>query len=575
MNATQNHAMILKTVIAATSLITASTAARAQDRLPQRVHLTFDDLNADPNNREEATDQYVHLGLVMSGGAVASEGPSTISFEHSFPNVITNGTNSQTLFSFVDPRDGVTPLPVTYARFMLSASIDGHTWWVDFMDVNYNVIQHIRSTGILELELPEPQIAHIAVRHSGWPSSCYIDDLVYEFAPRECQTERNWTVTEVHNGSGFDPEELRLLDVESGVIAGKVGNRAFLYDSFTKRGAVHDVFSVANAVTENGVGAGHMLIGSDIDPAVFLVLGNRLDFWARGDYRKNEIINEVGVNDSHIMTAAGTEWDPHGDDRAMFWGFYSEHDSRLRGRPVRLSEDVGQATAINQSRERPVVAGYLRGKATKWTLEYNGDRWDPEFTITEELELESLSEGQARPNDMNADGTIVGQAQDADGYWRPVVWSETGAIRDLGTLGGSSGVAEAINAKGQIVGWAEDADGQARAFIYDAVNGMRDLNQFAPINSNWFLKHATGIDDTGLIVGDGARGNSRRQFVMIADTDRDRIPDSIDNAPCRSNFYQQDDDRDGVGDVIDNCIFRYNPNQADSDGDGQGDACDQ
>jgi hypothetical protein len=76
--------------------------------------------------------------------------------------------------------------------------------------------------------------------------------------------------------------------------------------------------------------------------------------------------------------------------------------------------------------------------------------------------------------------------------------------------------------------------------------------------------------------------------VLLArfDSDRDGVPDDLDNCPFVWNPDQtdsngngigdacEDADGDGIPDVLDNCPFTFNPDQADSDGDGIGDACD-
>ncbi len=72
-----------------------------------------------------------------------------------------------------------------------------------------------------------------------------------------------------------------------------------------------------------------------------------------------------------------------------------------------------------------------------------------------------------------------------------------------------------------------------------------------------------------------------------ADSDKDSVPDQIDNCVDIENIDQtdinqngrgdvcDDFDKDGVMNVQDNCVNNPNRNQADEDGDGVGDVCDE
>jgi hypothetical protein len=60
----------------------------------------------------------------------------------------------------------------------------------------------------------------------------------------------------------------------------------------------------------------------------------------------------------------------------------------------------------------------------------------------------------------------------------------------------------------QVVG---ETDG--RAFIYQG-GVMTDLNNLIPGGSGWFLKTGYGINDSGLIVGDGTFNGAHRAFLL-------------------------------------------------------------
>ena len=87
------------------------------------------------------------------------------------------------------------------------------------------------------------------------------------------------------------------------------------------------------------------------------------------------------------------------------------------------------------------------------------------------------------------------------------------------------------------------------------------------------------VSDQELAVGDQADWNYNSIGDVCDDTDRDGIPDYLDNCKTVFNPDQNpkacvDSDADGFEDTIDNCIDVYNPNQRDLDEDDIGDACD-
>jgi probable HAF family extracellular repeat protein len=81
---------------------------------------------------------------------------------------------------------------------------------------------------------------------------------------------------------------------------------------------------------------------------------------------------------------------------------------------------------------------------------------------------------------------------------------------DIEGLGNTYSEALAINASGtEIVG-----DSGGHAFLYSG-GKMRDLNTLIPRGTGWELYAATGIDDTGEIVGYGAiRGGDVHAFLL-------------------------------------------------------------
>lgn len=73
------------------------------------------------------------------------------------------------------------------------------------------------------------------------------------------------------------------------------------------------------------------------------------------------------------------------------------------------------------------------------------------------------------------------------------------AGQNLGSLGGTDGMAAALNNSNQVVGWSQLANGVQHAFVYS--NGtMQDLNLEIPPASGIVLTNAVGIDGSGRIM---------------------------------------------------------------------------
>ena len=67
---------------------------------------------------------------------------------------------------------------------------------------------------------------------------------------------------------------------------------------------------------------------------------------------------------------------------------------------------------------------------------------------------------------VNDRGDIAGYSFTASGARHAFVWTRSGGMKDLGTLGGAESVAMGINAKGDIAGWSLDAAGNRRAVLW-------------------------------------------------------------------------------------------------------------
>ena len=117
------------------------------------------------------------------------------------------------------------------------------------------------------------------------------------------------------------------------------------------------------------------------------------------------------------------------------------------------------------------------------------------WTVTDLGTLGGLF-GDAR--DINEAGHVVGEASPVTGGDHAFLWTPSGGMVDLGTLGGagSRSQAEGINDAGQVVGLVNDGDD--RAFYWTAADGMVGLPTLSGIESG-----ARAINNAGQLAGYG------------------------------------------------------------------------
>jgi probable HAF family extracellular repeat protein len=149
------------------------------------------------------------------------------------------------------------------------------------------------------------------------------------------------------------------------------------------------------------------------------------------------------------------------------------------------------------------------GKITGWAVDTSGQTHAFLYDGKTMRDIGSLG-GSSFGLAINNVGQIVGQAFGPGNAWfHPFLYdSRTGGpIRDLGTLG-ESGLAVDINDAGQVVGWWRAKEGAIRGFFYEA-GAMRDIGTLGGSYAE-----AMDINENGIVVGNSALAEGgQRGFV--------------------------------------------------------------
>ena len=125
---------------------------------------------------------------------------------------------------------------------------------------------------------------------------------------------------------------------------------------------------------------------------------------------------------------------------------------------------------------------------------------------------------------INNAGQVAGTSGSLSIDTHAFLFTDGGGMTDLGTLGGYVSTAFALDGAGSVVGTAEDGAAAMHAFVWSPVAAMSDLNELIPVNAGWVLTEARGVNDSGVIVGNGLRNGQPRAFVLTPDSGPDVAP---------------------------------------------------
>ena len=290
---------------------------------------------------------------------------------------------------------------------------------------------------------------------------------------------------------------------DAGEVAGSMGNKAVLYSN----GSLSDI-TPPNGVIAEALGLNN--VGQVVGKVFFcdLVDGNCVNGRTRGfvyDKGTHVILGTLGGRDSMAVdvndagqVAGWADKTTGGPSHAIIF-----KNGSLEDIGARSSADSTIASGINSSGEVSGL-GSSNTSSRGAFLYSNGSFF--------------FFETNGFANDINNSAQVVGRfGGNDDGSARAFLFS--GAVRqDLGTLSTSHrfSSALAINNVGEVVGVSSPSffshDGE-RAFIYSS-GSMQDLNTLIPADTGWILSLASGINDSGQIVGNGAINGVSHAFLL-------------------------------------------------------------
>jgi probable HAF family extracellular repeat protein len=245
-------------------------------------------------------------------------------------------------------------------------------------------------------------------------------------------------------------------------------------------------FFGAGAVSYNGA----VIVGENPQPnqsAAFL-------WTAAGGLKTLPMNIAQAVTRDGLMVAGGDNWWKTTGQTGIFGPFPGNQDQ---------TSAYGLSGTVNA----PVAVGAAIKGSDMFGPTFHAFRWTP----TAELQDLGLTTGtESIANAISADGSvIVGEARDANRFWRAFRWTAATGMVDLGTLSGPESNAVAVNKDGTVIVGTSLTSGLSDSnefFRWTAKTGMQDIKTALQENGvhsadNWVqLSTAVGVSADGTVI---------------------------------------------------------------------------